>query len=78
VLACTSGFPTWSWLSAAGRAWYLNEKESAGPLQPLIDWNHTTVWDGVRTYDLLKDPLERSSMEAHVEDYPSGTIIIMG
>lgn len=72
----SSGFPTWSWLSAVGRAWYLNEKESAGQLKPLIDWSHTTVWDGVKAYDFLTD--KSNGMEPLVEGYPPGTIIIMG
>lgn len=75
-LSRSLGFPTWSWLSAAERAWYLNEKESAGYLQPLIDWNCTTVWDGVRTYNFLTG--NGNGMESHVEGYPPGTIIIMG
>jgi hypothetical protein len=75
-LARTSGFPTWSWLSAVGRAWYLIEKESAGHLESLIDWSCTTVWDGVNTYDLSTG--NSSGMESHVKGYPPGTIIIMG
>jgi hypothetical protein len=75
-LSRSSGFPTWSWLSAVGRAWYLNEKESAGYLKPLIDWSFTTVWDGIETYHFLTG--ESNGMKSHVQGYPPGTLIIMG